>query len=126
MRQVSVEINGVSYPLCYSVRVVKAAVERYGSLEAMSAAIFGEDGTQSLDERLWLLSQEMAAGAIYASMNGIDAPKPLSVDDILDSVHGMQLGELLTAAINAVAAGSETSIEAEPPKGKNAEATPES
>ncbi len=126
MRQISVEINGVSYPLCYSVRVIKAGVERYGSMEAMSAAIFSADGAQSLDERLWLLSQEMAAGARYAALSGLDAPEPLSVDDILDSAPGMQLGELLAAAINAVAAGSDTSIEAEPPKGKNAGATPES
>jgi len=124
MRQTSVKIDGVEYPLCYSVRVVRAAVERFGSLEAMGKAAFAGEGAESVDARLWLLAQEMDAGARYAKRCGLDSPAPLTEEEILDSVPGLQIAELLNAAVSAMVESSATSIDAEPPESKNAGATP--
>lgn len=125
MKTVKIKINGTEHTLCYSVRVVRAAVERFGTLEAMSEVLFGGNSPESIDARLWLLAQEMEAGARYAARCGENAPEPLSVEEIMDTVPGMQFGDILTEAINAVVEGSSTSIDAEAPAGKNAEATPE-
>ena len=124
MKQTRVKIDGAEYPLCYSIRVVRAAVERFGSLEAMGKAAFAGEGAESVDARLWLLAQEMDAGARYAKRCGLDSPAPLTEEEILDSVPGMQIAELLNAAVSAMVESSATSIDAEPPKSKNAGATP--
>ena len=66
----------------------------------------------------------MDAGARYAKRCGLDSPAPLTEEEILDSVPGLQIAELLNAAVSAMVESSATSIDAAPPKSKNAGATP--
>ena len=51
----SITIAGREYPLRFTLRVVKACTERYGSLEGLFDTTQQKDGLQALDESLWLL-----------------------------------------------------------------------
>lgn len=121
MRIEKIEIGGVSYPLCYSVRVLMRIQEEYGSMEAFSRALFPDEIMESLPDRMWLLSEEMKAGARYAQRQGENPPTPLTAEEIMDSVSGSEAATLMNLAIQVVNSSSETSIEAEPRK--NGEAT---
>lgn len=121
MKIEKIEIGGVCYPLCYSVRVLMRIQEEYGSMTAFSKALFPEEIMESLPDRLWLLSEEMKAGARYAQQQGENTPAPLTPEEIMDSVSGSEAATLMNLAIQVVNSSSETSIEAEPRK--NAEAT---
>lgn len=121
MRFERIEIGGESYPLCYSVRVLMRIQEEYGSMDAFTKALFPENIMESLEARIWLLSEEMKAGARYAQRMGETPPAPLTADEIMDSVSGTEIAELMNMAITVVNSSSETSIEATP--GKNGEAT---
>ena len=123
MRTGQVEVNGKTYLLCFSARVVRACAKRYGNLEKLGDALTVGTEVEVMDENFWLLAEMMAAGAKYAKEEKIENPEPLDLDrlyDLLDLNDILRMQEILMATI---AKGNEREVETEPEKGKNVETT---
>ena len=123
MRTVELSIAGQERILCFSVRVMRACTERYGSFAGVYKAMAAENETECLDSVVWLLAQMMQAGDRYAKANEMDNPAPLSEDDLLDHCDLSDFVQLRGTITQAISAGNRTNIEVEP--GKNGEATQE-
>lgn len=122
MRTAVMEINGREHILCFSARVVRDCSERYGEWNKVFAAMSEGTETENLDETLWLISRLMDAGARYAQHNGLDCPKPLTVDELYDCCSLADFFALRSKITDTIRSGQETHVEADAPK--NAGATP--
>lgn len=122
MRTAKISIDGKSYLLCFSARVMRACTERYGAMENIDDALSG-DTVAALDESIWILSQLMDAGARYAEMNGIENPKSLGFDGLYDAMSIDDLSGMKGKIAETITNGRSVTVEAEAPK--NGEATPE-
>lgn len=109
----SITIAGREYPLRFTLRVVKACTERYGSLEGLFDTTQQKDGLQALDESLWLLEAMLDGGRRYNEANGLEAPVPPDQETLLDV---LDLVEMQTAIHSAMAGDSARTVEADPPK----------
>lgn len=116
MRTASIEINGKSHLLCFSLRVMRACADRYGSVKNIFSAMSGENEAKVLDETFWILAAMMDGGDRYARLNEIENPKPYSSGELMDLFDISDLSGLRGKIIETVAAGSRPTIEAEPPK----------
>lgn len=124
MKRVELPVRGTSYPLCFSLRVVKACGDRFGGLEGLDAALSGNgDALQSLENSIWLLAKMLDAGARYDRENGVEAAEPPSEDTLLDTFGLDDLAELRSSLTQAMNASNGRSVEAVAEK--NAEATRE-
>ena len=123
MRTVTINIGGKPRILCFSVRVMRACSERYGTFGGVYKAMASENEAECLDEVLWLLAEMMKAGDRYAKDNALENPEPLSVEALLDCCDLADFAQMRGAVTRTIANGSKTNIEVEPKK--NAEATQE-
>lgn len=126
MRTGKIEINGKEYLLCFSTRVVRACSERYGSVGNIDKALTSGTEAEMMDESFWLLETMMDAGARYAKLNGIEAPPPLSYDDLYDLCGLDDLLGMKSKIFETVANGGEREIETEQENEKNVETTRQS
>lgn len=116
MKESSINILGVSRPLCFSTRVMCACTERYGDLNGLFGVINGDNVGHKLNAITWLLAQMMDAGTRYKRLLGEESPAPVSQDDLLDLYSVNDLGELIQAVQNAMQSDQKRDVEAEPPK----------
>lgn len=121
MRSGRISIDGKEHVLCFSVRVVRNCVERYGEMGGLYRALSDENQVRSLDESLWILSQMMEAGAKYAKENGIRNEAPLTEDQLYDSCDFNDLVGIRAAVMLTINNGRKTNVEVE--NSPNAEAT---
>lgn len=110
---------GTEYPLRFSLRVVKAVQEKFGSLEKLLDAVSLKAGAENgslgvVDECLWLLERMLDAGARYAEREGLEHP-PLPDGELL--LDALDIPDLQAALFAAIAGDSARTVEAEP--GKN-------
>lgn len=114
-----VEFLGQKHPLCFSLAASEKILGEFGSLEAMSDAITGDDlaeKVRALDRVLQIL---MKAGRIYASACGEDLPpelpcRPADLIDVRDP-------KATRAIFDVMKSDTERTVEAEV---KNAGPTP--
>lgn len=118
MRTGAISINGEKHALCFSLRVVKACVERYGSASGLYDALSCADELKALDESMWVLSEMMRAGEKYAKANGIDNPPPMSLDELYDMCDIGDFSNLRTSIIETINNGRATSVEVDSPNAK--------
>lgn len=123
MRTGTIEVNQKRYLLCFSARAIRACIERYGKLEAINEALKADNEARVMDECFWLLSQMMQAGSRYASLQGIDNPKPLQADDLYDLCGVDDLMHLKASIFETIENGTQRNIEVETEPEKNGEAT---
>lgn len=121
MRTAKIKLGGQERTLCFSVRVLRACVERYGSLSGLYDALSTEEEGKSLDEALWILAAMMAAGKKYAEANGLENPEPMTVDELMDTCDMADFVRLRGAITETLTNGSRPTIEVEPEK--NGQAT---
>lgn len=124
MRTATITIGGKERYMCFSVRVMRACSERYGTFSGVYKAMASENEAQALDEVLWLLAEMMKAGDRYAKSNGLSNPEPLSVEELLDSCDLADFVRIRGAITQTINNGSKTNVEVE--NAKNGEATQES
>lgn len=68
-RITEITIGGKAYPLNFSVRAAKKAVERYGDLTEVSRALVGLDEKYNpVDETIWMLETMLEEGARYVKL----------------------------------------------------------
>lgn len=123
MRTGKIEINGKEYLLCFSARVVRDCVERYGNTESVFQALSEGTEIEQMDESFWMLAKMIDAGARYARLEGIENPQPLDQDALYDIFGVDDLLEMRTKIMGTVVGGSEREIETEQETGKNGETT---
>lgn len=121
MRTGAISINGKKHALCFSLRVVRSCVERYGSASGLYDALSSDDELKALNESMWVLAEMMKAGDRYAKANGEDNPAPLSFDDLYDLCDIGDFVNLRASIIQTVNNGRSTNVEVE--SSPNAEAT---
>lgn len=122
MKQIELPINGTEYPLCFSLRVVKACGERFGGLDSLSSALTGNgNAIDALNNVVWMLSQMLDAGYRLAQANGLSATTPPNEDVLLDVFGLDDLAELRQRLTLAMTAGNARTVEAK--SGKNGETT---
>ncbi len=125
MRSRTVTLAGREYPLRFSLRVVKACAEKYGSLDGMFEAIQGQGaGLEAVDACLWLMEAMLDAGYRYDRANGLEPQAPPDGEALLDL---LDLGEMQGTLLGAIAGDSARTVEADPPKnggGEGAAARP--
>lgn len=122
MKMARMTVDGVSYPLCFSLRVIKQCTDRYGSVEKIGEALDTADSMKALDEAIWLLAAMMAAGERYAKKHDLPAPPALSVDDLYDVSDTNDLAAMKDRIFETITDTSAAEVEAAS-AGKNAETT---
>lgn len=124
MRTGEIEIGGVQYPLCFSLRVAQCCAERYGAMDAVAGAIAGAaesgDTMGVLTECLWLLGEMLAAGRRYSALTGVETPEPPAGDALFDLWGLDDISMLRGKVFGTLAAGSRREVEAAPPKNAGA------
>ena len=122
MKRVTIPLRGKEYPMCFSLRVVKACGERFGGLEGLDEALTGGgDSLHALGNCVWLLAQMLDGGYRFDCANGGEAVKPPTEADLLDLFGMDDLADLQSNMMSAMAAGNTRTVEADPEK--NGEAT---
>lgn len=117
MKKVMIPLQGVEYPLCFSLRVVQACGERFNGLENMDQAFSGAgDPVHTIGDCIWLLSRMLDAGYRYELGNGAEAKKPPTEDALWDNFSLDDLAELQLHLVEAMNAGKERTVEVEAPK----------
>lgn len=125
MKVIWKHICGQRRVLCYSMRVSRALVEKFGSREAMRKKLGGEDTLEALDTSLWLVWAMMDAGKRYADLEGLDCPPAPALDELMDRYDMNDLAELQQATNEAMTVGMRQDVEAEAIEGKNGDAAQE-
>lgn len=124
MRKGEVEIAGVTYPLCFSLRVAQCCAERYGAMDAVADAITGAaasgDAMGVLTECLWLMGRMLEAGRRYGALTGAETPLPPAEADLFDLWGVDDIAMLQGKVFGTMAAGSRREVEALPPKNAGA------
>lgn len=120
MRVNYITLKGEKHPLCFSLSAVEAIIEAFGSLDAMTEAIRGDDVLAKLRATNKTLEIMMDAGRHYCAEMGIDMPPAIKCrpGDLIDITDG----EAVRAIFSTISADNERTVEA---KSKNADATPE-
>ena len=131
MRTADVTINGQTHLLCYNLRLIRAASERYGSMEGMYDALSTADEVKAMDEAVWVVAQMMAAGSRYAAEMDIKTAVPLTEGQLLDLCDLSDFFAMKSAIIRTVTAGRIRNVKTEPSESsdgdeKNGETTRES
>ena len=118
MRTGAISIDGKKHTLCFSLRVVRNCVERYGTANGLYDALSSKDELSALNESVWVLSEMMAAGDKYAKMNGIKNPAPLSFDELYDVCDINDFVNLKASIISTINSGKSTTVEVASPNAK--------
>ena len=123
MRTAKILIDGREHLLCFSVRVLRAVVDRYGSVEGLHASTSTEDQAKNLDEALWQLAAMMDAGARYAALEGLPNAEPLTQEQLYDVCDISDFFEIRMAVQRTITSGVSPSLQVD--DSKNREATGE-
>ena len=122
MRTAEITLNGVKYPMCFSMRVVRACNDRYGGIENIESALKDGGVAKTMDEAIWLLHTMIDGGVRYERAAGNDAPDAPSLDDMYD-ICGLEDFSSLREKISATIVGGSTPSVTVESGSKNAEAT---
>lgn len=134
---VTVELDGKTYGLRFSLRVMKDCMEKYGSIEKLfdflsgkAAKVDGEEnatdedvGMDVLDCIVWLTSKMMESGYAYAKLNHIDVAEPLTEEDIFDTLDVYGLRALRKAMFQTINLDNNRNVMAALPRTKRGKKT---
>ena len=122
MRTAEITLNGVKYPMCFSMRVVRACNERYGGIENIESALKDGGVAKTMDEAIWLLHTMIDGGVRYERAPGNGAPDAPTLDDMYD-ICGLEDFSSLREKISATIVGGSTPSVTVESGSKNAETT---
>lgn len=134
---VTVELDGKTYGLRFSLRVMKDCTAKYGSIEKLFGFLSGKvakvDGEENainkdfdedvLDCIVWLTSKMMESGYAYAKLNHIDVAEPLTEEGILDTLDVYGLHALKKAMFQSINLDNNRNVMAALPKTRRGKKT---
>lgn len=124
MRTAKIVLNEREYPMCFSMRVVRACNERYGGIENIESALRDGGTAKTMDEALWLLHAMIDGGVKHAIASGEKTADAPSLDEMYDICDISDFAELRGKIMETITSGSTpaVTVEVDP---KNAEAARE-
>lgn len=123
MRTGIITINNKKYVMCFSARVMRDCIERYGNIEKIDEALSGGSEIDTLNECFWLMSKMLEAGYKYSEIEGLDSPVPPSEDELLDILDIDSMTNMRDSIKMTIANGSEREVATAETKGKNRKTT---
>lgn len=78
MRTTTLNLKGKDYILCLSLKGIDNLAKRYGSIDNASMAMANPD----VCDVIIILAEMMSCGAMYAKLNNIVNPEPLSEEEL--------------------------------------------
>ena len=108
MKTSEITINGKTYLLCMSNRVLRAVEEKGTSLQNLL-----EQENKTTTNICWLMQAMSEAGRVYAAMSGLGKYEAISEEDILDASGPEDYAAYMDAMRKAM---GERTVDAEPPK----------
>ena len=118
-RLFKVKIGDKEYPICYSLRVLKAISDEYGSPDKAFAEIDNPSAVKAMEAQVFILHKLILAGAKVSSAAGEEGPQVLSLTETRIMANLTMPGTIKKIVKSTVALSSIPSIEAEPAKGKS-------
>lgn len=119
MRTGNIEINGVTYPLCFSASILVALEEQGQDI----SDVLGADKL-AVSNLLKLLASMIEAGIKYQRLTGTCDVEPLTYEDVCLLLGPEDFQRVLKAVTETITAGQKRTVEAVEPKDrKNAKAT---
>ena len=116
MRTASINIKGQEHLLCLSLKAIDNLAKRYGGMEEADKHLNAPD----MLDAIIILAEMMNAGAMYAKLNDIPNPKPLSEEEIGYTLDLSDFAQVMFSINEAKSGGMAREVETVP---KNAEAT---
>ena len=117
-RLFNVKIGDKSYPICYTLRVLKAISDEYGSPDKALSLMESSSAVQAMETQIFVLHKLILAGAKVSYANGDKGPEPLTLQETRIMANLTVPGTLKTIVLNTMALSSRISIEAVPAKKK--------
>lgn len=116
MKTAKIKIDNKDYTLCFSARVMRACVDKFGDLNKFDKSLMSENIGEALDTSIWMLAVMMDAGARYDRMNGLRDNKAPTMDELYDLVDTTDLAEMKTKIAETITGNIKADIETEPEK----------
>lgn len=116
MKTAKIKLNDTEYTLCFSLRVARNCTEHFGGLKEMQEEMRSENTTKMLDTVVWVLAEMLDAGARYDRKCGNNAPEPLTMDDLYDTVDIGELANLKGKIYETLTNGQTADIKVQPEK----------
>ncbi len=117
MRTTKIELNGTTYSLCLSTRVMMSLEDRAGSF----SDFMGNLGR--IDNKIFLLSELLRAGYLTDKAAGLNPPEPPDQEALLDSTSFDDYEAINQAISAAITAGTKRKVEARAKSKKDGAAT---
>ena len=117
-RLFNVKIGDKSYPICYTLRVLKAISDEYGSADKAMSLMESKSAVQAMETQIFVLHKLILAGAKVSFANGDKGPEPLTLAETRVMANLTVPGTLKKIVLNCIALSSRLSIEAVPAKKK--------
>lgn len=119
MRTVYIELGGVSYPMCFTLRAFSAVCERYGDLSSclkkLDELVAQSEQVTLIQEYLWLLSTLLDA-AFERDGYLEDVCCPPQLEDLQNLFTPGEVVELQRKVLETITLGNAREVGAEPPK----------
>lgn len=110
MRTAKITLGGREYPMCFSMRVVRACNERYGGIENIDSAIRDGGTARTMDEVIWLLHAMIDGGIRHAAASGESAPDIPSLEDMYDICDISDFAGLREKITETISSGSTPAV----------------
>ena len=118
-----IEINGIKYPLNFSIKAGRLIAEKYGSLEgALKDLDTDKTDVETFDKMIFIVETMMEQGQEYMKLSGKESPTPLSKDEMEVFLDFNDTGYLMSCVVSGTVAGSEQEVETEDPNEKTTQA----
>ena len=98
---------------------MRDCVERYGDITGIDKALSEGSDIEKFNESLWLLSKMMEAGEKYARIEGLENPKALTEDELLDCLDIDSMSDMAAGIKKTIVNGNNREVTTTEPKGKN-------
>lgn len=120
MRSTSIEICGVTYPLCFTLGVMFSFCDRYGDMDQMWPRLRdlreAKKSTELFREYLWQLERLMNGGYQEAVQSDGKAEEPISAAEMENMLCLGDVARVQEAISQAIVLGSSREVGTQAPK----------
>ena len=111
MKTSKIRIDGKEYTMCFSARVMRACVDRFGDLNKFDKSLMSENIGEALDTAIWMLATMMDAGARYDKLCGAGSGTAPTKDELYDLVDTTDLNEMKNKIAETITGNVKPDIE---------------
>ena len=112
-RMAEIEIAGKTYPLNFSMKIVRLVGERFGGVEKLLEAMNEMPDQDKINALFWLLEQLMEQGAAYKRLFENEQIDPLTIEHLETYFDVSNAGDLFETITESMSVSSETEVKTE-------------